>query len=166
MFSGWGYRFNHFLISPLIPLCGLEPAHARHSLSKLNSALAYSQISHFCFIEFLSTREHGVTEGLEILAIRYLWNKANSFVFFLRELIKGQGPRVHRTIKSLRRKFRSISFNPLIILTFNRGFATLTSNPWLRLTSCPATINRRPVAINRTAGARTIRLCSRLRSGW
>jgi hypothetical protein len=36
--------------------------------------------------------EHGGTEGLEILAIRYLWNKANSFVFFLRELIKGQGP--------------------------------------------------------------------------
>ena len=34
-------------------------------------------------------RRHG---GLEILAIRYLWNKANSFVFFLRELIKGQGP--------------------------------------------------------------------------
>ena len=70
-----------------------------------------------------STRKHGDTEGLEILAIRYLWNKANSFVFFLRELIKGQGPRVHRTIKSLRRTF---PFNPLIILTFNRGFATLT----------------------------------------
>ena len=34
-------------LSPLIPLCGLDfvlVAHARHSLSKLNSALAYSQI--------------------------------------------------------------------------------------------------------------------------
>ena len=35
------------------------------------------------------TRRHG---GLEILAIRYLWNKANSFVFFLRELINGHVP--------------------------------------------------------------------------
>ena len=48
------------------------------------------------------TRSHG---GLEILAIRYLWNKANSFVFFLRELIKGQGPRVHRTIKNSKTDF-------------------------------------------------------------
>ena len=38
-----------FPFSVLIPLCGLESAHARHSLSKLNSALAYSQISVFRF---------------------------------------------------------------------------------------------------------------------
>ena len=39
-----------FLLSPLIPLCGLESAYARQRSSKLGAALAYSQISHFSFL--------------------------------------------------------------------------------------------------------------------
>ena len=61
-------------------------------------ALEYAELRQFHSAGMLgvnvisSTREHGDTDGLEILAIRYLWNKANSFVFFLRELIKGHVP--------------------------------------------------------------------------
>ena len=43
-------QHNSFLLFPLIRLRRLESALARHSLSKLNSALAYSQISSFSFL--------------------------------------------------------------------------------------------------------------------
>jgi hypothetical protein len=39
-----------FLLSHLIPLCGLESAYARQRSSKLGAALAYSQISPFSFL--------------------------------------------------------------------------------------------------------------------
>ena len=45
-----------FLVSHLIPLCGLESAHARQRSSKLDAALAYSQISHFSFQKGWSSR--------------------------------------------------------------------------------------------------------------
>jgi hypothetical protein len=49
-----------FRKSVLTPLCGLEPAPARHSLNEFNSALAYSQISVFRFQ--ISVRLAGVSK--------------------------------------------------------------------------------------------------------
>ena len=43
-------------------------------------------------IYFVNTMTRIHTDGLEILEIRYLWNKANSLVFFPRELIKDMVP--------------------------------------------------------------------------
>ena len=60
-----------FLISPLIPLCGLESAHARQRSSKLDAALAYSQISHFSFLKegvILAERLHALLKyGIEFV---------------------------------------------------------------------------------------------------
>ena len=45
-----------FLLSHLIPLCGLESALARQRSSKLDVALAHSQITPFSFYENLSLK--------------------------------------------------------------------------------------------------------------
>ena len=71
-----------FLFSPLIPLCGLESAHARQRSSKLDVALAYSQISHFSFLKegvILAESLHALLEhGIEFVthaagASTYAW---------------------------------------------------------------------------------------------
>ena len=53
-----------FLISHLIPICGLESAHARQRSSKLDAALAYSQISHLILLR-----------SLDLLLARHCTNK-------------------------------------------------------------------------------------------
>ena len=56
-------------LSPLIPLRGLESAHARQRSSKLDAALAYSQISPFFFplwsVEFIPWKVSGQLMVLE-----------------------------------------------------------------------------------------------------
>ena len=56
-------------LSLLIPPCGLESAHARQRSSKLDAALAYSQISPFsfllCLVEFIPWKVSGRLMVLE-----------------------------------------------------------------------------------------------------